>query len=421
MRVLHINTIDLNGGAARAVNRLHHGLQAIKVDSLILVQTRQGKEPNVIAHPNKIMEGLATMRPSFEALPLKMYPKRKKTTFSPQWIPDRILSQISNFNPDLIHLHWVNQGFVQIETLAKLKCPVVWTLHDMWAFTGGCHYAEGCTQYTVSCGNCPQLMSSSNDDLSRWIWKRKAKSWKSLNLTIVAPSKWISTCAASSSLFQNKRIEIIPHGLNLEIYKPIDKSFARSLLNLPQASKIILFGAVHGTAEKRKGFHLLLPALQKLYQSSVCENIELAIIGQSAPLKNVDFGLKVHYLGSFQDDISLSLAYSAADVMAVPSTQEAFGQTAFEALACGVPVVAFDATGLKDIVDHQVDGYLARPFEIDDFLQGINWIIENNQRQQNLSARARQKSLGEYSSKLQASRYLSLYEELLSTYRLAVN
>jgi glycosyltransferase involved in cell wall biosynthesis len=414
MKVLHISTSDINGGAARAAYRLHQGLQKSNaIESYMLVQNQASKDRNVISQPHKVAKGASAIRLPLDKLPLKFYKKRKKTSFSIQWLPDFLPEKILRESPDVIHLHWVNQGFMKIETLEKFNIPVVWTLHDMWPFTGGCHYTEECSNYQDSCGRCPQLGSLKHNDLSKFIWSRKEKSWKNLDLTIVSPSRWMAASAAASSLFKDKRIEVIPHGLNLETYKPIDKNCARSALNLPPDMKIILFGAVNGTDDPRKGFKFLISALKKIPQTHIVDKIEVAIFGHSRyPLDN-EIKFKCHYLGGFQDDISLSLVYSAADVMIVPSIQESFGQTASEALACGLPVVAFDATGLKDIVDHKQNGYLAKAFDVDDLSQGISWILEDSTNRKALSVQAREKAVEEYSLELQSERHLNLYKELL--------
>jgi glycosyltransferase involved in cell wall biosynthesis len=264
-----------------------------------------------------------------------------------------------------------------------------------------------------SCGACPQLRSSKDSDLSRWVWQRKAKAWKTTNLTLVAPSSWMAQCASSSSLFRDRRVEVIPFCLDTEQYKPVNRQKARELLNLPQDKQLILFGAIGATKDQRKGFHLLLPALQKLSQSGWRERIELVVFGSSQPENPVDLGFKAHYLGSVTDDTLLAQVYSSSDVMIVPSIQESFGQTGSESLACGTPVVAFDGTGLKDIVDHQQNGYLVCPFDIEDLADGIAWVLGNEERHQKLCIQAREKAEREFALEIQARRYLSLYNEIM--------
>lgn len=413
MKTLILSTSDIEGGAARAAYRLHQGLQAIGVASQMLVRARFSGDKSVVAEKSV----LTKLGPQMNSLPLRRYSNRERTLFSPQWFPDALAKKTADINPDVVNMHWVCNGYLQIETLAKLNKPLFWTLQDMWAFTGGCHYNQSCDRYQDSCGRCPQLNSAKERDLSRAIWQRKGKAWKNLNLTIITPSSWMADCVRASSLLADRRVEVIPFGLDTDRYRPVAATIARDLLKLPQDKQIVLFGALSATADKRKGFHLLLPALQRLSQTGWRDKIELAVFGASEPENPVDLGFKTHYLGSFQDDLALALVYSAADVMIAPSLQESFGQTASEALACATPVVAFNATGLKDIVDHQLNGYLAQPYEVEDLARGIAWVLGDEERNKKLSIQAREKAERVYALELQAQHYITLFEEILSAAR----
>ena len=233
MKILLVSTSDLKGGAAIAASRLHQGLQQIGVESTMLVQSKVGDDPRVIGDSSKIQKGLANIRPTLDTLPLNFYQQRDRTpyNYSIQWLPNRVLSAINQIDADVINLHWICGGFLPIETIAKLNKPIVWTLHDMWAFTGGCHYAGECTKYTQRCGNCPLLQSHREKDLSRWIWQRKAKAWQNLPLKIVTPSKWLAECAQNSSLFAQQEIVAIPNGIDIQQYK-INWSMVKSELGI---------------------------------------------------------------------------------------------------------------------------------------------------------------------------------------------
>lgn len=410
MKITHL-AMHEGSGAGRAALRLHLGLLNEKTDSSMLVMQKSSALKSVIR-----LEDQTILYKQLESkLLVKTLSKffNCDTTFSVNATPSLIQNQIKQLNSSIINLHWVGWEFLRVEDLKSFKVPLVWTLQDMWPFTGGCHYSQDCDRYTDSCGACPQLYSSRNGDLSRWVWHRKAKAWKDLDLTIVTPSLWMAQCASSSSVFKDLRVEVIPFCLDTEKYKPLNRHVARELLNLPQDKQLVLFGALSATKDTRKGFHLLLPALQNLSTSGWGTQLELVVFGASEPEKPVDLGFKAHYLGHLNDEISLALVYSAADVMIVPSIQEAFGQTASESLACGTPVVAFDATGLKDIIDHQQNGYLALPFEVDDLAKGIAWVLEDEDRHQKLCVCAREKAAKEFALELQARRYLSIYNELL--------
>jgi glycosyltransferase involved in cell wall biosynthesis len=413
MKSLIVNSHDIEGGAARAAYRLHQGLKSMGINSQMLVQEKLSNDPTVLAPKTRLEQGIARGKLTLETLPLKLYPQRDETTFSIQWLPDRIVPQLNQIAPDIINLHWINQGYAQIETLAKLKQPLVWSLHDMWAFTGGCHYNQDCDRYTISCGACPQLGSTKDWDLSRWVWQRKTKAWKNLNLTVVALSSWLADCARESSLFKDLRIEVIPNGIDTNRYRPINRQIAREILNLPQDKQLILFGSLKATSNQRKGFHLLQPALQDLSKSGWYNRLELVIFGAERPENPPEFGFNAHYLGTLSDDLSLALVYSAADVFVLPSVQDNLPNTIMEAIACGIPCVAFNIGGMPDMIEHQQNGYLAQAYKIEDLAQGIAWVLENRERYHKLSHRAREKVAQEFTQKIQASRYVSLFTEIL--------
>lgn len=415
MKTLILSTSD-RGGAGRAAHRLHQGLRGIGIESQMLVQDKIGDDATVIEPSNKLKKGIAKLKPTLDKIPLQLYQQRDRTTYSVQWFPDKIATQVAQLNPDIINLHWICEGFVQIETLAKLNKPLVWTLHDMWAFTGGCHYNQECDRFTNSCGACPQLHSTRNWDLSHWVWQRKVKAWQNLKLIIVTPSNWLAKEASFSSLMQNQPITVIPNGVDTQIYKPIDKQFARNILNLPSDKQLILFGAMNATSDTRKGFHLLRSALKKLRQSNDAEQFELIVFGSSPPVDEVDLSFKIHYLGRLSDDVSLSLIYSSADVFVAPSLQDNLPNTVMESLACGTPCVAFNIGGIPEMIEHQQNGYLAQPFDIENLAKGIDWVLENRERYQKLTWRAREKVKQEFTLDLQAKRYLALFKKITNQY-----
>ena len=412
MRILLLNTTDINGGAARAAYRLHQGLNRIGVQSQMLVQEKFSSDTMVQAPGNRVEQGIARGRISLDALPLKCYSQTRKANFSLQWLPEGIAPQATNLNPDVINIHWTGSAFLRWETLARFKQPVVWTLHDMGAFTGGCFYAHDCRGYTASCGKCPQLGSHRERDLSRWVWRRKAKAWRNLDLTVVSPSRWLAKCAGESSLFGDVTIKVIPNGVDVNKYRPITKSVARELLGLAQDKHIIMFGSFNATSDRRKGFHLLQPALQSLSQSGWGDKAQVVVFGASHGSNSPELGFKTDYLGTLKDDLSLALAYSAADVFVLPSLQENLANTVIEALACGTPCVAFDIGGMPDMIEHEANGYLVKPLQVEDLAAGIAWVLDNPERRKKLSDNAREKVVQEFTQEIQANRYLRLFEEI---------
>lgn len=413
MNVVFLNTWDSVGGAARAAFRLLKGVQGTGVNARMLVQNKGGDDNTVIGLRTSVCHGGRLSREFFDALCLEFYPGREKIPFTAAYVPDNLSSKVMHLNPDIIHLHWIGDGFMRLESMKRFNRPLVWTLHDSWAFTGGCHVPFDCTRYRQACGKCPRLGSMRECDLSRWVWRRKMIAWQGLNLTVVTPSRWLADCAGTSSLFRDKRIEIIPNGLDLQRYKPVDRNLARELLSLPKNKKLILFGGLNSTSDRNKGFHLLLTALREMAELGWNNSTELIVLGSSIPAYALDFGLKATYMGKLHDDVSIALMYAAADVFVAPSIQENLPNTIMESMACGTPCVAFNQGGVPDLIEHEKNGYLARPFEPDDLAQGITWVLEDEDRRRALSFQARQKVEREFSIEKVAQRYTALYGEIM--------
>ncbi|MBW6453346.1 MAG: glycosyltransferase family 4 protein [Methyloprofundus sp.] len=409
MKILIVNTSDIQGGAARAAYRLHKALLAEGVDSQMLVQSKSSDDYTVIGPHTKFQKAMGKMRPTLDSIPVRRYPARTKTLFSPSWLPFAgLVDKINAINPDVVHLHWIAGGMMRIEDLAKIKAPIVWSLHDMWAFTGGCHYDEECAGYQKQCGTCPVLGSNKEQDLSRKIWLRKQDCFaRLLNMTIIGLSKWLADCAASSSLFKNNPVVNLPNPIDTQIFAPFDQAAARRLFNLPQDKKLILFGAMGATSDPRKGFKELVQALDHLPAG-----YELVVFGSSEPQTPQGFKQKVHYLGHLHDDVSLRVLYTAADVMVVPSLQENLSNAIMESIACGTPVIGFAIGGNADLIAHQQNGYLAKPFDTQDLAAGINWVLQHAHPEQ-LSQAARDKVLREFDSQVVAGKYVELYESVV--------
>jgi glycosyltransferase involved in cell wall biosynthesis len=415
VKILQVSTEDIDGGAARAAFRLNQALNMQpQVSSQMLVRNRRSGARTVIAEGSMI----AKLGPLAERLPLRKYPRREKVMFSTQWFADVLAKRIAAIDPDVINLHWVCNGFLKVETLKKLNRPLVWTLHDMWPMTGGCHYSAGCDRYQQQCGNCPVLHSDQFKDLSFEILRRKAHAWKGLDLTIVAPSQWLADCARASALFRHSRIEVIANGLDTSLFRPGFKQAARALLNLPPDKKLLLFVAGSTTGDPRKGFRYLVEALdwlQNVPTDSGDRDFELAILGEDAPDTPLPWSLKTHYLGRFSDEAALALVYNAADVFVAPSVEDNLPNTLVEALACGTPCVAFKIGGMPDMIDHLSNGYLAKPFDIQDLAKGIGWALSaasSVESSVNLSERSRLKAEQAFDSQTQAAKVLALYQSL---------
>jgi len=407
MKILIVSTYDSHGGAPRAARRLHSALLEIGHESKMLVFQKLSDDYTIIGPTSRLERVTNFFRIYIDAIPIKLRRKKPESLFSVGLLPNATLIQkINRLKPDLVHLHWIGGGMLRFEDIENIKAPIVWTLHDNSPFTGGCHIMWDCEKYKDSCGACPRLFSVKENDLSRWIIQRKLKHSQYLQKAIiVGVSQWISRCAKESKVFSRNRVNTIPNPLNTNIYYPIPKQMARNLFQLPQERRLVLFGAISSTSDINKGFRELCVALDLIKT-----DVDIVIFGASAPEALPSLPHKIHYAGILYDDQSLAILYSACDVVVVPSRQESFGQTASEAMSCGTPVVAFATTGLLDIVDHKINGYLAEPFNSLDLATGIDWIL-NNEQYPDISRLARDKCLRVFNDHIVAKKYVAIYQE----------
>jgi len=412
MKTLILNTSDIWGGAHIATYRLHRGFISYGIDSSMYVQKKISDDFTVHDPSGRYNSLIANMRPHIDNIPKLLYRNRTNEKFSSAIIPNYNVSRVIKNQYDIIHLFWVTGGFMRIESLKNANKPIVWTLHDMWPFTGGCHYDNECGKYVESCGECPVLRSTNKNDLSNRVWKRKYKSWKNLDLTIVATSEWLAECARKSSLFGDRRIEVIPNGIDTERYKPINKKVSRKVYNLPEDKKLILFASLSPTKDKRKGFQFLRTVINKLKQEGELNDVELVIVGTSKPEVPIELDIKIHFIPRLYDELSQVLLYSAADVTVLPSIQENLSNTVIESMACGTPVVAFNIGGMPDMIKHEYNGFLAEPFEMDSLKNGIKWVL-NNPDPDKISDNAREHAVTNYQLETVSGKYFSLYQDIL--------
>jgi len=275
----------------------------------------------------------------------------------------------------------------------------------MWAFCGAEHYTDG-VRYREGYSAANRPPCESVLDLDRWTWLRKQRHWQR-PFQIVTPSRWLADCVGQSALMRHWPVAVIPNPIDTEVWRPVDKLLARQKLNLPPSTPILLFGALGGEEDPRKGFDLLRDALQHL--RTRVNGLELVVFGQLAPSQETPLGFPVRHTGYLHDDEKLRLLYSAADAVAVPSRLETFGQTASEAHACGTPVVAFNTGGLADIVAHRETGYLATPFDVQDLATGIEWVLGAAQSGPGLGSAARDRACRLWDSPVVARQYADRY------------
>lgn len=405
--ILTVNTYQKKGGAARAAWRVFSGIRQIYPNSVYLTLVREDSDSAVWGLDSRSIRGKIARRfTRHEKRLLRRYSLREGSFFSPSLSQNPLRISLARTRPALVHLNWVVDGVVDFDELVALKRPVVWTLHDTWAFTGGCHYTGDCTRYREECGQCPQLGSSDAFDISRQLIQTKAEVYRKMDLTIVCPSRWLAEIAAESSLLAGRRIEVIPNGLDTDVFKPYDQEVSRSHFGIPIDECVILFGA-QSLNDPRKGSDLLIECLGKL--KFPCT---LLTFGDGDFFSQLPDGVRLHALGNIKNDDDLAMAYSAADVFVCASREDNLPNTIAEALACGTPCAAFDVAGLSDMIDHRVNGWLARPFDTDELAAGIKWLT-NRAQAESLRLAAREKAIKEYDLASVSSKYAKLFDELM--------
>lgn len=416
MKIRIVSYSDLLGGASLGAYRLHQSFIQQSVDSKMLVVRKVSDDPRVVGPATIIGKAFGMLAPHLSRPLLRLQKDFYSVTRSLNLIPTSLYSQIMSSGADVINLQWVNREAISIRQIGRLKKPVVFTLRDMWAFCGTEHYCpdlessrfrQGYHKDNFSVGQRSWL------DLDRWTWGRKRHHWRSPR-HVVCISHWLADCVRNSLLMKGWPVHVIPNTLNLNRFCPLDKCFCRQALGLPPDVPLIAFGAIGGVRDQRKGFDLLEVALGILANGGDLHGLECVVFGQSEPPNPPRLGLPLRFFGYLHDEYSLALLYNAVDVMVVPSRQEAFGKTAAEALACGCPVVAFNSTGLKDVVVHGVTGYLAEPYEPSDLAKGIRWVLEDPSRRQVMAVKARERALRLWSPEVVVAQYLQVYEAALS-------
>ncbi|MCK7589527.1 glycosyltransferase family 4 protein [Subsaxibacter sp. CAU 1640] len=407
MRIVIVNFSDSEGGAARAAYRLHESLLSQGLDSIMLVASKRKHDPSVMGPSSIFQKAIYKFKSHLNKFPLRKYVV--KVPFSPSFSPSLgVVEKINKLKPDIVHIHWIHAGMLKFEDISRIKAPLVWTLHDMWLFTGGCHYAGECKFYLTHCGKCPALTSSKKNDLSNSIFSRKKEILKETNnITIVGLSEWIKNCATSSFLLKDKSIVRIPNPIDTNKFKPSPMLEAREFWRFPVNRKLVLFGAMSSTTDVRKGYLELKQALEKLKNP----NVELVVFGNNTNLNQDVFGFKTHSVGTIEDDSKLMFLYNAADLMVVPSLEENLSNAIAESLACGTPVVCFDIGGNGDLVEHMHNGYLAQRNDVEDLKNGIDWVLAHKDAEK-LSRKSRDTILQKMEPKLIAKKYEELYHKI---------
>lgn len=421
MKVVTLSTKDSFGGAARVAFRLVEEINDKAIDNLLLVNNKRTQSPRVrlasdFHNPLNFFTGKFEHIKShyLESRRLKnwhQYPNREDRVFADLDI-SLLKNALTKVPFDLLHLHWVGESYVNFTELADIKTPIIWTIHDCSAFTGICTYFETCDKYKTHCGNCPQLHSGKEKDLSYKVFSTRKQRYQPLDFHIVSPSRWLAEAAHESALLAKYPVTVIPNGIDTKLFYPIDKMEAKKLLSLNAEKKTILFGGISAIADPRKGGQFLAESLSMLSRVYPKDSIELLIFG-AEDKSGVNFDFPTKYLGYVDDEKDLNVAYNAADLTIVPSKYENFPNTILESLSAGTPVLAFNIGGNSDMIDHRVNGYLAQPYDTVDLMNGIKFCLENN-ADNCLAVAARNKVMHNFKIEDIAQQYIQLYDNVLN-------
>lgn len=411
MRVLLVSSQDVNSGSGRAAFRLMEALRHQGIETKMVVRSRFIANENVLGPVTRYEKALGTILPFLDIVLFRLFNKGYRGVHSSALLgANHVHKAIRQFQPDLIHLHWVNGGTLNLSFLSNNKLPVVCSLHDEWLYTGCCHVANGCEKYITQCNTCPELGSISKYDLSYFLHLRKKMIFKRANpnkIIIVGLSQWIVGRAQRSIMLNPFPIVHLPNCIDVLLFKPINRELAREVLNLPKNKKIVLFGALNATSDNNKGFDLLREALNHF---KLDNNVLFIVLGAPGAIKDFGVNNEIRVLSHRHDNESLVLLYNASDVVVVPSRQENLSNTIMESMACGTPVAAFRTGGNEDMIEHLISGYLAKSFDSLDLYRGIQYVINAGE---NLRSAARNSIVVNYSYKSIASKYVHLYKRML--------
>jgi glycosyltransferase involved in cell wall biosynthesis len=413
MKVLHVCFSNSGGGAAKAAYRLHQGMLAEGIESHLLVAQKQGDDPTVIGPKSKFRRLFYLFVVTVSRLIVNLQKSRNPIYHSVNTSPTFFHNIINQFDVDIVNLHWVNDEMISVAEIGKIKKPIVWTLHDSWAFCGAEHHAAiGDVRYIE--GYLPKNRPSEYRglDIDRWTWERKLKHWRLQRFIIIAPSRWLAEQASLSQLFKHRKVKTIPNGINLCTFSSFPKKIARERFGIPASKRIILIGSMGAMSDPNKGYDLMQDALSRL-SKNYQDDVEIVVFGGLKQPDTEENSLRTHYLGYLGDEVSLALVYSLADVYVVPSRIENLPNTIVEAFACSCPVVAFGVGGISDIIDHKENGYIANAYSTQDLAQGIEWVLSDDDRLVHLGVGARDKATSCFDVKKVVSQYLQLYQHTI--------
>ena len=403
MKILVCNTHESKGGAAKSARRIYECLKSNGQDVHYITYFSETSDEDVYSPNSFVDKILRFVIPKLDYLLRIIFIKDRKVPFSASLFSSGVPRFLNSFSPDIVNLNYTNMGFLSIKDLTKIKAPIVWTLHDSWAFSGGIHLPSHSENLYPELLNKHLLRYPKSFNISEFIFLQKKKLWRNLDITIVSPSRWLATRASQSSVFKKEHIKVIPNPINTTIFKPRDKIFSRRKLELDLGNRYILFGAVNGLKDSNKGFKMLLKAIKMLGN----EDIKILSFGSQESSFSDD---KIIELGYIEDQEELSYIYSAADVTVLPSFSENFPNVLLESVSCGTPIVGFAVGGIPEIIKDDSIGSLAKPYEIKDLSLKIKETLYNKKFDRGTMHRGIEK---EYGFEEISNKYINLYKSIL--------
>lgn len=288
----------------------------------------------------------------------------KKVKFSNGFVGKLPLS-IDEINKyDILHLHWINNGYFNLNNLNEIKIPIVWTIRDMWPFTGGCHYSLKCKKFYEECKKCPSIKYLKlGEDKIKNLFFKKSIVYRNKKINFVSISRWLEGEMKKSKLLKDQKIFQIYNSVDNKNFFPENLKNSRKELNLPDNKFIILIGSQNFNDQIKDNNKIeeILKKLDDRFFIISFGNVKKKIKG----IKNFGF---------IRDKKILRKIYSSANLFISFAKQEAFGKTIVESIMCNTPVLAKDNLSSSEIIDHKLNGYLIKD---DDYIGGINWIKEN--------------------------------------------
>ena len=416
-RVVIVAAHDSLGGAARAVHRIYATIRSSFSDRvsvmLRVIHKTHDDEGIVGGKPTRSRREFVEyfVRTRFR----KYFPRRPfvsdNTLLHSQALYHSGLGrELNALRPDVIMLGWLGNATLSIPEIGRLKAPVVWRLSDMWMFSGAEHYTPH-ARYEVGYTRGSRPTTESGPDIDRETFRRKRRHWRHPR-HVICPSNWMADQVRRSKLTSSWPVHVIPNPIDSKKWAPVDRLTARAALGIHEEEIIVMFGAGGGTRDHHKGADLFfeaLPQIQNLLRrNEVTAPLRAVVFGQEAPETSVG-GVPVSFLGRL-DDEGLANAYSAANVMVVPSRLDNLPSTAVEAQSCGRPVVAFRIGGLPDIVEDAQTGKLVEPFNVSELAEAIAWVVGDPEREKRLGDAARARAVELWNSERVAEQYIQVLE-----------